>query len=141
MKFAAKRTWPEKSPSWEHEGDAENAEAFASEFATIEQLAVDTEFVVMTKGGDGQGTRFFRITGNSPYSFVPAEPRASTAASQATSVGLAEPASAEADEEQVGMPNLRPVISMLFYMGKVAAIAMGSILVVAVAGHYLRLWF
>ena len=36
MKFAAKRTWPEKASSWEHEGDADSAQGFALEFATSE---------------------------------------------------------------------------------------------------------
>ena len=136
MKFAAKRTWPDKATTWEHEGEAKGAESFASEFATLEQLAVDTEFVVMCKDGDGQGVRFFRVAATAPYRLEPAEARTSTTA-DAGSAGQ-EPEGGEDDSEPVGLPNLSPVISMLFYMGKVAFLATAGIPLMALIITYLR---
>ena len=139
MKYAAKKTWPEKSPSWEHEGDADNVDAFAKEFATIEQLGLDAEFVVMSKDGAEQGVRFFRVAGASPYELAPAGPR--VGGEPATP--QAEPPAATDDEslsEPVALPSLGPVISMIGYMGKVAIIATLGIAAMAVVISYLRSW-
>jgi hypothetical protein len=48
------------------------------------------------------------------------------------------PESGEDDSEPVGLPNLSPVISMLFYMGKVAFIATAGIALMALIITYLR---
>lgn len=136
MKFAAKRTWPDKATTWEHQGEADDAESFASEFATLEQLAADTEFVVMCKDGDGQGVRFFRVAATAPYRLEPAEARAATTA-DAGATGQT-PEGGEDESEPVGLPNLSPVISMLFYMGKVAFIATAGIALMALIITYLR---
>jgi hypothetical protein len=139
VKFAAKRTWPDKASTWEHQGEADDAESFASEFATLEQPAVDTEFVVMCKDGDGQGVRFFRVAATAPYRLEPTEARTATTAGtpEAGSTSPA-PESSEDESEPVGLPNLSPVISMLFYMGKVAFIATAGIALMALIISYLR---
>jgi len=135
VKFAAKRTWPDKATTWEHQGEADDVESFASEFTTLEQLAVGTEFVVMCKDGD-EGVRFFRVAATAPCRLEPAEARtASTADAGSTGV---EPAAGEDESEPVGLPNLSPVISMLFYMGKVAFIATAGIAFMALIITYLR---
>jgi hypothetical protein len=139
VKYAAKKTWPEKSPSWEHQGDADNVDAFAKEFATIEQLGLDAEFVVMTKDGGDQGIRFFRVASVSPYQFAPAGPHSG---SDSTS-GAAAPADADGEEapsEPEGLPSLSPVISMIFYMGKVGLIAALAIAAMAGVMSYVRSW-
>ena len=138
MKFAAKRTWPDKAPTWEHQDDADDARSFALEFATLEQLAVDTEFVVMCKEGDGQEVQFFRVAAAAPYRLESAEPR--TAAGASVPVDSASPAEIPVDDESAvaGLPNLSPVISMIFYMGKVAFIATAGIALMAVVIGYLR---
>lgn len=139
MKFAAKKTWPEKSPSWEHQGDADGVDAFASEFAVIEQLSVDTEFVVMSKEADGQSIHFFRVAGTAPYALVPAQSR--TAGVGVESIGSASPGESERSEsEEVALPSIQPVISMVFYMGKVAVIATVGIALMAVLISLLKGW-
>lgn len=140
MKFAAKRTWPEKASSWEHEGDADNAEAFAAEFAAIEQLPIGTEMVVMSKGDGGPSTQFLKLVGTSPYAFAPVEARAQAPAppSSADAPSTAEPSEEEA--QPVALPSLSPVISMLWYMGKVAVIATAVIALLAVLITYLKDW-
>ena len=139
MKFAAKRTWPDKATTWEHEGEAKGAESFASEFATLEQLAVDTEFVVMCKEGDAQPPLFFRVAATAPYRLEPAKARTATGATSAPEAGSSpEPSTDEDESEPVGLPNLSPVISMIFYMGKVAFIATAGIALMAVGISFLR---
>lgn len=135
MKFAAKRTWPEKASSWEHEGEADSIEAFATEFASIEQLAVDSEMVVMTKEG-GPSSQFFKVTGTSPYTLGPADQRSAAAPAASTAESVEE----TSEVEPVGMPSLSPVISMLFYMGKVAVTATLVIAAMAVGITYLKHW-
>ncbi|NEX20327.1 hypothetical protein G3480_08405 [Thiorhodococcus mannitoliphagus] len=139
VKFAAKRTWPEKASSWEHEGDADSVEAFAAEFAAIEQLPVDTELVVMTKDDGGPSPRFMKIVGTSPYAFESAEPKTQAASPEPSAPAAPDDAGQEEDPP-VGMPNLSPVISMLFYMGKVSVIATLAIAVMAVFITYLKNW-
>ncbi|BCU07860.1 hypothetical protein [Allochromatium tepidum] len=139
MKFAAKRTWPEKATTWEHEGEADGAESFASEFATLEQLAVDTEFVVMCKEGDAQQALFFRVSDTAPYRLEPAKARTATGATAAPEAASGPgPSAAEDESEPVGLPNLSPVISMIFYMGKVAFIATAGIALMAVVISQLK---
>ncbi|MTW22921.1 hypothetical protein [Allochromatium palmeri] len=139
MKFAAKRTWPDKAPTWEHQDDADDASSFALEFATLEQLAVDTEFVVMCKEGSGQEVQFFRVAATAPYRLEPAESRTATAASAPADSASPAVETAEEDESAAaGLPNLSPVISMIFYMGKVAFIATAGIALMAFVIGYFR---
>ncbi|ADC63490.1 hypothetical protein Alvin_2580 [Allochromatium vinosum DSM 180] len=133
VKFAAKRTWPDKATTWEHQGEADDVESFASEFATLEQLAVGAEFVVMCKDEDEQGVRFFRVAATAPCRLEPAEARTASTADAGS-----EPAAGEDESEPVGLPNLSPVISMIFYMGKVAFIATAGIALMALIITYLR---
>ncbi|NEV61457.1 hypothetical protein G3446_06035 [Thiorhodococcus minor] len=142
VKFAAKRTWPEKASSWEHEGDADTVEAFAAEFAAIEQLPVDTEMVVMSKGDGGPSTQFLKVVGTSPYAFEPVEPGKQAPAPAASSSD--EPSQEQEQEQEedqpVALPSLSPVISMLWYMGKVAVIATVVIATLAILISYLKSW-
>lgn len=141
MKYAAKKTWPEKSQSWEHQGDSESIEAFATEFAVIEQLAAGSEFVVMEKdAASSPRLQFFRVAGVAPLELVAAEPRATASHESSISPALAEDVGGETDSEgtAAGMPNLRPVISTLFYMGKVAFVATAAIAAMAVLLSYLK---
>ncbi len=145
MKFAAKRTWPDKSSSWEHQDDADNVEAFATDFASIEQLAIESEFVVMAREGADPAAQFFRVAAIAPYQLVRVE-RPRTATAQATPIEnspSAEPeegAGVDTPSEPVGMPSLSPVISMLFYMGKVGLIATLFIALMAVVLGYVKDW-
>jgi hypothetical protein len=138
VKFAAKRTWPDKAPAWEHQDDANDAPSFALEFATLEQLAVATEFVVMCKEGDGQEVQFFRVAATAPYRLEPAKPR--TAADASAPVDSSSPAVVDEEDESaaIGLPNLSPVISMILYMGKVAFIATVGIALMAFIIGYFR---
>lgn len=133
MKFAAKRTWPDKATTWEHQGEADDAESFAWEFATLEQLAIDTEFVVMCKEGDGQPALFFRVVAAAPYRLEPAKARTATGAATTPDAGSSpDQVGSEDEDAPVGLPNLSPVISMILYMGKVAFIATAGIALMAV---------
>lgn len=136
VKYAAKRTWPEKSAAWEHQGEAETAQAFAVEFATIEQLGVDVEFLVMAREGDGE-IQFFRVAGTAPFQILPAEPRTGgapvPAAAMQTDV-------ADDGPDPMPMPSMSPVISMLTYMAKVAFMAVVAIAVLGFAMKYIRAW-
>ncbi|MBK1619194.1 hypothetical protein U5801_08790 [Lamprobacter modestohalophilus] len=75
MKYTARRTWPEKSKSWEYLGESESLEEFALAFATDKALEVDTEFVVIEKAGAESEIEFFKVTRTSPYGLVTAAPR------------------------------------------------------------------
>ena len=44
MKYSARRTWPEKSKTWEYLGEAESLPDFALAFATDKKLEVGAEF-------------------------------------------------------------------------------------------------
>ena len=127
MKYAAKRTWPEKSQAWEHQGDSVSIDAFASEFAVVEQLPVDTEFVVMEKEGDSPTLRFFRVQSAAPCRLTSVEPRGNGSVSEPA--GTVDHVTGEA--ETVALPSIRPFISMIFYMGKVGLIATAGIAVLA----------
>ncbi len=144
VKYAAKRTWPEKQKSWEFQGEADTAEAFSREFAASRQLDLDTEFVIMEKEGDDAEIQFFRVIGCSPYQVASAEPRAAGDASEGKSKAMGAdgvtPAQGDADDhpEPLGVPNLSPVISMLLYMAKVGFIATASIAIMAVVIGYIK---
>lgn len=141
MKYAAKKTWPEKSQSWEHQGDSESIEAFANEFAVLEQLGADSEFVVMEKeAASSPRLQVFRVASVLPLELVAAEPRATTASAEPVTAARAEDSEVEerSEAESAGMPNLRPVILTFFYMGKVAFIATVGIALMAVLISFLR---
>ncbi|MGQ9659665.1 MAG: hypothetical protein ACUVT0_06135 [Thermochromatium sp.] len=138
MKFAAKKTWPDKATTWEHQGEAGDVQSFALEFAILEQLTTDTEFVVMRKDGDSQEAWFFRVAETAPYRLEPAGARTGGSGSRTPAENSG--ATGEGDEESapVGMPSLRPFISMLFYMGKVAFIAIAGVALMAVVITQIR---
>ncbi|AFL73946.1 hypothetical protein [Thiocystis violascens] len=140
MKYAAKRTWPEKQKSWEFLDEADTPEAFALEFAARRKLDLETEFVIMEKEGDDAEIQFFRVTGCAPYQVGAAEPRAAGDASDSASkdAGATTHAQGDDDSESVGAPNLSPVISMLLYMAKVGFIATASIAAMGFIIKYLR---
>ncbi len=130
MKYAAKITWPEKSPSWQHQGESGSAQAFAVEFATVEQLGMDSEFVVMEKEGGSPEIHFFRVVGCSPYRVAAAESRVAPAQTvdvkPASTVGADAPGKEE-EAEGAGAISMGPVISLIIYMAKVAVVATASI--------------
>lgn len=71
MKYAAKRTWPDRPKMWEQQGEAENLEAFALAFASELGLGVGTEFEVLDKDADDAALLSFRITNTQPYTLGP----------------------------------------------------------------------
>jgi len=75
MKYSARRTWPEKSKSWEYLGEAESLQDFALAFATDTKLEVGCEFVVIEKAGAESEIEFFKVTRASPYGLASADPR------------------------------------------------------------------
>ncbi|MBK5937833.1 hypothetical protein [Halochromatium roseum] len=97
MKYTARRTWPEKSKSWEYLGESDSLEDFALAFATDKALPVDTEFVVIEKAGAESEIEFFKVTRTSPYGLVTAAPRVE---SETGSSSTADTAPAAAKDEQ-----------------------------------------
>lgn len=74
MKYAAKRVWPEAPKQWEYEGEADDMEAFAIEYARSQQLEQGTEMIVIEKGGD-LGLDYFRVSATEPYGVSATQPR------------------------------------------------------------------
>ncbi|RKT45683.1 hypothetical protein [Thiocapsa rosea] len=146
MKYAAKRTWPDKPKSWEAKGEAETPEAFALEFAADQGLGLGTEIVVIEREGEDAEIQFFKIANTSPYQLVQAEPRAGAGgaprqdampeASSTVSSGASDDASAEV--AATPLDNLRPFKTMILYMIKVAVIAFAAIYAVGYLFRYLR---
>jgi hypothetical protein len=122
VKYAAKRVWPEKAQSWEHQGESDTVEAFAAEFASVEQLSSDAEFVILARDGANPETRFFRVVSCSPYKVAPAPPRSGAEQSPGAQ-GTMPSGQDDAQETLVAAPSIQPVISMLLYMGKVGIVA------------------
>lgn len=143
VKYAAKRTWPDKPRSWEVQGEAATAEAFALDFAADQGLGLGTELVVIEKEGDDSEIQFFKVAKTAPYQLVPAEPRAGGPAAPALQEepGTASAAPSEtdaSDSASPAVPNLRPFVSMILYMVKVGVIAMVVIYALAMLFRYIR---
>ena len=66
MRYAARRTWPEKSHAWEFLGEAQDMEDFALTFAIDKQLEEETEFVVIEKAGAESEIEFFKVSRTDP---------------------------------------------------------------------------
>jgi hypothetical protein len=146
VKYAAKRTWPDKPKAWEAKGEADTAEAFALEFAADQGLGLGTELVVIEREGEDAEIQFFKIANTSPYQLVQAEPRAGAGGtapqeaprepSSATSSGAAEGGNAEV--AATPLDNLRPFRTMILYMLKVALVAFAAIYALGYLFRYLR---
>lgn len=128
MNYAAKRTWPERSAAWEHQGEAETPEAFALEFAAVEQLAVEAEFVVFDR--EGGESHYFRVTGRNPYQIEPTEPRPVSDTKDREAANSA--------DQEVFVPDIKPFIGTFSYMGKVAVLAVIIIGAMGFGLKYLR---
>ncbi|WP_058556946.1 hypothetical protein [Thiohalocapsa sp. ML1] len=83
MRYAARRTWPEKIKAWEYLGESEDMQDFALMFAEDKRLPADTEFVVIEKAGAESEIEFFKVTRTEPYALVAAEPRVESASNPA----------------------------------------------------------
>jgi hypothetical protein len=121
MKFAAKRTWPERPKSWEYQGEAETPEACALEFASSRYLALDTELVVMDRQGEDAEIQFFRVTGTDPYRVVMADP---SDRQEPPATPSQEPTEQQEAAEFIG---LRPIMSSLWFVVKVGFIAVAIV--------------
>lgn len=73
MRYAAKRTWPDRPKVWEQHGEAENMEAFALTFARDHGLGVGTAFEVLDKDSDDAAMGAYRVTCTIPYTLGPVE--------------------------------------------------------------------
>lgn len=143
MKYAAKRTWPDKPKSWEAKGEAESAEAFALEFASEKGLGLGTEIVVIEREDDDGEILFYKVSNTSPYQFTSAAPRVGGAGpasldAAAPAASAAESSPADVTVELPELPNLRPFRSMIFYMAKVAIIA---VVVIGAFGFMRKIFF
>jgi hypothetical protein len=146
VKYAAKRTWPDKPKSWEAKGEAETAEAFALGFAADQGLGLGTELVVIEREGEDAEIQFFKIANTAPYQLSQAEPRAGAggAVREASPSAAAPTESADegqdqdADEAAAPLDSLRPFKTMVLYMAKVALIAFGAIYALGYLFRYLR---
>lgn len=142
MRYAAKRSWPDKPKSWEAKGEAETAEAFALDFAADKGLGLGTELVVMEMEGDDAEIQFFKVSNTSPYQMRQAEPRAaSPAAPREESPGEMSPTDTIAESQDAAaapLPDLRPFRTMVLYMLKVALVAFAAIYALGILFRYLR---
>ncbi|UHD17750.1 hypothetical protein [Thiocapsa bogorovii] len=146
MKYAAKRTWPDKPKSWEAKGEAETAEAFALEFASDQGLGLGTELVVIEREGEDAEIQFFKIANTSPYQLVQAEPRAGgggASIQESPRESSAEATGRDVEDggtELVATPldSLRPFKTMVLYMLKVAVVAFAAIYALGLLFRYLR---
>ena len=73
MRYAAKRTWPDRPKAWEQHGEADDLETFALAFAADRGLGEGTEFVVLDKDSDDATLVSFRVTSTVPYTLGPAD--------------------------------------------------------------------
>jgi hypothetical protein len=147
VKYAAKRTWPDKPKSWEAKGEAETAEAFALEFAADQGLGLGTELVVIEREGEDAEIQFFKIANTAPYQLAHAEPRAGGAGGTPPQDPPREPSPAPPGGEPGGantevaaapLDSLRPFKTMILYMVKVAVIAFAVIYALGYLFKYLR---
>ena len=109
MRYAAKRTWPDRPKAWEDHGEADSIEAFALAFASNHGLGVGTEFEVLDKDSDEAALVSYRVASSIPYTLGPVEARAE---------GQAPPAIANT------APFAASAMAFGFYMAKVALIIM-----------------
>jgi hypothetical protein len=143
VKYAAKRTWPDKPKSWETKGEAESAEAFALGFAEDQGLGLGTELVVIERDSDDAEIQFFKVSNTSPYQMAQAEPRVGGSAPPPAE-NQVETSEASGNEdatpgvEIAPMDTLRPFRSMIFYMGKVALVAIAVIYGLGMLFRYIR---
>jgi hypothetical protein len=112
MRFAAKRTWPDRPKAWEHQGEADDIETFALAFATDRGLGRGTEFVVLDKDAEDATLDSFRVTGTDPYTLGSTD---------------SHPAAASPSDQPGAMAGEPPpplfavsAFSFMFYMVKVA---------------------
>ena len=144
VKYAAKRTWPDKPKAWEAKGEAESAEAFALSFAADQGLGLGTELVVIERDSDDAEIQFFKVSNTSPYQMAQAEPRVSGSAPPQhenpikSSLSAAPEQTADPSVETSPLDNLRPFRSMIFYMAKVALVAAAVIYALGMLFRYIR---
>lgn len=124
MRYAARRTWPERSKTWEYLGEADSIEDFALDFATAQQLAADDELVVIEKEGAESDIQFYRVTRSSPYSLLPAEPRVPSQ-SKAPQQAPAVDANANVPATPPRVYPIRAFIAFTTYTMKVLVFAFG----------------
>ena len=113
MRFAAKRTWPDRPTAWEQQGEAESLESFALAFAANQGLGLGTEFMVLDKDSDDATIESFRVTDIDPYTL--GAPGAHHEGQTSTAVGDTQP------------PFVASAASFMFYMIKIAVIAFAII--------------
>jgi hypothetical protein len=143
MRYAARRTWPEKSKIWEYLGDSETVEDFALMFAEDKHLDADTEFVVIEKAGAESDIEFFKVSRTEPYTLMTAEPRVESASNPAPASLAARNA---ADDNPNGMGGgaeaiagvWRAIFGNALFFGKVGAAAF---LFFVTAVFLVKYWF
>ncbi|MGD8275738.1 MAG: hypothetical protein PVJ30_07240 [Thiohalocapsa sp.] len=131
MRYAARRTWPEKIKAWEYVSEAEDMEDFALMFAEDKHLEADTEFVVIEKAGAESDIEFFKVSRTQPYALIAAEPRVE-AASNPAPASVAARTSGEDDKSTRGIDGgaeaiagvWRAMFGNALFFGKVGATAM-----------------
>lgn len=127
MRYAAKRTSPDRPKTWEQHGEAESLEAFALAFAADRGLGMGTEFEVIDKDSDDATLVGFRITGTDPLTLGnpgtrEVEPVADRAADRTTDQ------TAEQHSGQAPPPAfVGSALGFFLYMAKVAVLILGGV--------------
>ncbi|WP_295446568.1 hypothetical protein [uncultured Thiodictyon sp.] len=109
MRYAAKRTWPDRPKAWEHQGEGEGLEAFALAFASEYGLGVGSEFEVLDKDSDDAALVSFRVASTMPYTLGP----------------VAAHTDAQAGTPADAPPFAGAAMSFGFYMVKVTTLVLG----------------
>ncbi|WP_295389067.1 hypothetical protein [uncultured Thiodictyon sp.] len=127
MRYAAKRTWPDRPKAWEHQGEAETIEAFALTFAAEHGLGVGSEFEVLDKDSDDAALVPFRVVCTIPYTLGPVESHADAQAG------------AQAAPPSAAPPFAGAAMSFGFYMFKVTGLTVAVMVAIIIVLKYFGL--
>jgi hypothetical protein len=122
MRYAAKRTWPDRPKAWEHQGEAEGLEAFALAFASERGLGVGSEFEVLDKDSDDATLVSFRVASTIPYTLGPVESRTGAQAGAPASAPAAVPPAFAGAALSFGGCMVKVAVLALVVMGSIMAI-------------------
>lgn len=123
MKFAIKRTWPDKPKTWERQGEGESLEAFALAFASDAGLGVGTELMVVQKDSDDPAVELYRVVSTEPYALGPPQAHGAGAVAAASASEPAAPSRPyNPDDYKVG---ITAVGATMWSLGRPFLVAFG----------------
>ena len=124
MRYAAKRTWPDRPKAWEHQGEADNLEDFALAFAADRGLGEGSEFIVLDKDSEDATLESFRVNSTDPYTLGSADARTAQPATGSRPDAWSGTAQDMATDSETPPPFVNSAASFMFYMVKIAVLAL-----------------